>query len=133
MKKFTLEQANRTLPLVRKIVEDIVRQYAQWRERMQAFEIVTANARADMPDPRSDTLQREVQTLAAEIDGYLRELRELGIEFKGFENGLVDFPGELDGRVIYLCWQLGEPEIEHWHEIDAGFAGRQPLGPRALA
>ena len=55
-------------------------------------------------------------------------LASLGAEAKApLDAGLVDFPGEMDGRLIYLCWRLGEPSIQHWHEIDAGFAGRQPL------
>ncbi|HUX86133.1 MAG TPA: DUF2203 family protein [Chloroflexota bacterium] len=41
--------------------------------------------------------------------------------------GLVDFPAERDGRVVYLCWRRGEDQIHYWHELDAGFAGRQPL------
>jgi hypothetical protein len=76
--------------------------------------------------------QRELQALAQEIDGYIAELQELGVEFKGFDMGLVDFPGELGGRPVYLCWRLGEEAVEHWHEIDAGFAGRQPLSPSAV-
>jgi hypothetical protein len=50
----------------------------------------------------------------------------LGVEPKGGD-GLVDFPALWDGRLVYLCWKLGEPEVLYWHEIDAGFAGRQPL------
>jgi hypothetical protein len=57
------------------------------------------------------------------------------VEIRGFEEGLVDFPGELNGRRVYLCWQLGEPAVEHWHEVDAGYSGRQDLAhpPGGLA
>ena len=72
-------------------------------------------------------MQKEVQRAAAEIDGFVRELGELGIECKSMETGLIDFPAERDGRVVYLCWQRGEPHVEHWHEVDGGFAGRQAL------
>jgi hypothetical protein len=61
------------------------------------------------------------------------ELRELGVEMKGMDIGLVDFPGEIDGRPVCLCWRLGEPAVAHWHELDAGYAGRQPLVPNVLA
>jgi hypothetical protein len=132
-KQFTVEQADRTLPLVRRIVEDIVAQYRRWQERVREFEVVTANSRADQPDARAEELQREAQTLAAEIDGYVAELAELGIEFKSYDLGLVDFPGEIEGRPIYLCWRLGEPSVLYWHERDGGYAGRRPLGPRAVA
>ena len=131
-KTFTVEQANRTLPLVSRIVRDIVTQYARWQDKVREFEMRTAHARAERPDPTTEAVQREVQALAEEIDGYIGELQELGVEFKGFDMGLVDFPGELGGRPVYLCWRLGEEAVEHWHEIDAGFAGRQPLSPSAV-
>lgn len=131
-KSFTVEEADRTLPLVRRIVEDIVRHYAIWRERVQQFELEAANRRSDEANPRAETLQRETQALAAEIDGFLRELDNLGVEFKGFDVGLVDFPGEMGGRQVYLCWRLGEPSVQYWHEVDAGYAGRQPLTPVAV-
>jgi hypothetical protein len=55
------------------------------------------------------------------------ELAELGVLFKGFDTGLVDFPGEIEGRPVLLCWQLGEEDVKFWHEENAGFIGRQPL------
>ena len=57
----------------------------------------------------------------------LAEARQVGVEMKGFDTGLVDFPGLLDGRPVLLCWQLGEDSVQYWHEKDGGFAGRQPL------
>jgi len=57
----------------------------------------------------------------------IAELAELGVELKGLPNGLCDFPSLRDGREVYLCWLLGEAEVLHWHELDAGFAGRQLL------
>ena len=126
-RSFTVEQANRTLPLVRRIAEDIVLQYRRWQEKVREFEMVTTRSTADRPDAEAERLQREVQELAAEIDGYIGELTSLGIEFKDYERGLVDFPGEHRGRAVYLCWQLGEPEVRFWHDLDAGYLGRQPL------
>lgn len=127
---FTVEQANRTLPLVRRIVEDIVRYYARWQRCVDAFEIATATSRADEPSPRADELQNEAQQLAGDIQGFVAELHALGVEFKGYETGLVDFPGDLDGRPVYWCWQLGESSVGYWHEVHTGFAGRQPLVPQ---
>jgi len=63
-----------------------------------------------------------------EIGRLTTELVELGIELKDYSRGLIDFPSIRNGRIVYLCWQLGEPPmIEYWHEIDGGFSGRQPL------
>ena len=61
------------------------------------------------------------------MDDRLQEVIERGIIVRSVERALVDFPSERDGRIVYLCWVAGEPEITQWHETDAGFAGRQPL------
>lgn len=124
---FTVEDANRTLPLVRRIVSDAVRDYWRWQEKVREFEEVAANRVVGEPNDLADRLESEAQHLAREIDGYLAEIRQLGVEMKGFDTGLVDFPGEIDGRPVLLCWQLGEATVEYWHEESAGFAGRQPL------
>ena len=128
-KVFTVEQANRTLPLVRRIVEDLVRQYGRWQERLTASEVAAAGT-GEARLRESEALHKEVQALAAEIEGYVEELAKLGAEAKSpYDSGLVDFPGEVEGRLVYLCWRLGEPAIQHWHEIDAGYIGRRPLTP----
>lgn len=126
---FTVDQANRTLPLVKRIVRDIVESHRLWERTVHEFELATAEARADRPSARAESLQREAQRLAAEIQGFMSELRELGIEFKGFDLGLVDFPSERDGRLVYLCWKLGEDAVMWWHELEGGYGGRQPLAP----
>lgn len=125
--RFTVDDANRTLPLVRRIVSDAVRDYWQWQEKVREYEEVAANRLVDQPNEDADRLEREATELAREIDGYVAEIRELGVEMKGFDTGLVDFPGEVDGKPVMLCWQLGEDSVQYWHEEDAGFAGRQPL------
>lgn len=124
---FTLEQANRMLPLVRRIVEDIVQDYARWREQVGVLEVIAAGRRGDSPPNEAEKVEQDAQRLAADIERYVTELRELGVDFKGFDQGLVDFPAEIDGRRVYLCWKLGEDSVEHWHEVDAGFAGRHRL------
>ncbi len=129
MKQFTVEQANRTLPLVSRIVEDIVRTYAVWQDKVREFEVLSATVRADVPNASAEALQREAGVLAEEIDRYIAEIDGLGVEFKGFDLGLVDFPGEIDGRPVYQCWRLGEPAVQFWHDRDTGYESRQPLSP----
>jgi hypothetical protein len=124
---WTPERANKALPLVRRIVDDLVRSYTDWQAAVSAFEYATTKSRADQPDVEAEQLQRRAQQLAAEIEGFARELDELGIECRAFDTGLIDFPGDLDGRPVYFCWLKGEPAVEYWHEIDAGLSGRQPL------
>jgi hypothetical protein len=128
-KVFTVEDANRTLPLVRRIVEDVVRQHRLWREKILELDLVASSARADEPRDRAEVLEQEAQALAHEIDGYQRELEELDIQLKDRRMGLVDFPSEMAGRKVLLCWRLGEAEVQFWHDEDVGYAGRQPLLP----
>jgi hypothetical protein len=120
MQLFTVEQANRTLPLVRKIVDDVVQQHRRWREAILELDLVASSTRADEPSERAGALERTVQSLAREIDGYKRELEDLGIQLKDPRLGLVDFPSEMAGRHVLLCWRLGEPEVQYWHEVDSG-------------
>ena len=129
MKRFTVEEANKTLPLVRRIVEDVVRQHRVWRERILELDLVASSTRAEETRARALELEMDAQNLAREIDGYQRELDELGIQLKDRRIGLVDFPSEIGGRRVLLCWRLGEPEVQYWHDEDAGYAGRQPLQP----
>ena len=130
---FTVEDANRTLPLVRRIVEDIVKQHRQWREKILELDLVASSSRADEPHERAAQLEREALGLASELDGYQRELEELGIQLKDRALGLVDFPSEIRGRRVLLCWRLGEAKVQFWHDEDAGFAARQPLEPAPVA
>lgn len=129
MKLFTVDDANRTLPLVSRIVADIVAAYGRWQDSMREYEILKVSERLESPDPRATALEQEIHAVAREIDRFLGELEELGVECKGAEQGLVDFPAEIGGRRVYLCWRLGERSVQHWHELDAGYAGRQPLTP----
>jgi hypothetical protein len=94
---FSYEEANRTLPLVRRIVADLLAAH-------------------------EDGEVEEVEALA-------NELHDLGCLFKGFGAGLVDWYSYYAGRPVFLCWKVGEPSIEWWHQIDAGFMGRQPIPP----
>ncbi|MCS7168399.1 MAG: DUF2203 domain-containing protein [Gemmatales bacterium] len=123
-KHFTVEQANRMLPLVRAIVEDICslgQQIHKLRHRLAQLE-----EHAISPCEEHERLLEELDNNSARLEDCLRELQSLGVEFKGWE-GLVDFPAILHGREVFLCWKLGEPEVAHWHDLDAGFAGRQKL------
>lgn len=130
MRTFTIEQANRTLPLVSRIVHDIVTRHAEWAERVRDFDVLQAAVTATQPSAHAEALQAEIAALAREIEGYVGELAALGVIMRVYDLGLVDFPAEMDGRRVFLCWRLGEPAVAHWHEVDAGYAGRQPVPRR---
>jgi hypothetical protein len=130
---FTVEEANRTLPLVGRIVRDLLEEYPRWRTAVSHYEILSGGARADWGEtPELLEARLAVTTLAERINGYLGELMEIGCVFKGFDAGLVDFYSLREDRLIFLCWRLGEDGIQYWHEIDTGFSGRHPLDPNVL-
>lgn len=131
MKRFTVEQANATLPLVRKIVEDIVTQYRIWNEKLNEIDLVAASGRAGDAEI-ADRLAGEAQAIARDIEGFRRELADLGIQVKDPGIGLIDFPSTMGSRPVFLCWRLGERQVGYWHELNAGYAGRQPLVPESV-
>ena len=133
-KLFSLEEAQRTLPLVRQIVQDLTLEYPAWRAAVGRFEVLTGGARADWGETQELVAAREeVAGHAERINRFLQELDAIGCVFKGFEAGLVDFYSLRDDRPIFLCWRLGEDRIAYWHEIESGFAGRQPIDGSILS
>ena len=126
---FTAETANRTLPLVRAIVADLA-PLAQDVAGMQSrIQHLLEDRDVEQGDPYSDELkamQEKVARDSQRVEGFVEELRQIGVEFKG-PHGHVGFPSMLEGRLVYLSWQLGEAEVSHWMDLDAEFAGRQSL------
>jgi hypothetical protein len=125
MKIFTVQEANALLPNVKVIVGKIQgahRQLSRYRDE--------AKKAAEAAEQGGVGLSHGLAyaTILTELTTQLAELESLGVQLKDFERGLIDFPSLRDGRVVLLCWQLGEgDELEWWHDVDAGFAGRTPL------
>src|SRR5687767_7901961 len=71
---------------------------------------------------------RQVGESFLEVRRLLGELGEMGVVLRDIDSGLIDFPALVDEREIYLCWRLGEDRVSFWHDLEAGFQGRQPLG-----
>ena len=129
-KYFSVEEANKALPLVKAIVGDIVRQFQVVNDLKQRLSTVHSDRRRPAAnDPYAEETaqsQAELDSEETKLATFIDELSRLGVELKG-PDGLCDFPSLRDGREIYLCWRLGEASVTHWHEKNAGFAGRQPL------
>ena len=89
--------------------------------------IESVKGRSEAHEEELHQAHGEFEALKERLQGYVHELTALGVELKDYLTGLIDFPARFDGRDVYLCWRLGEPEVAHWHEVDAGFAGRQKL------
>ena len=116
---FTAVEANRTLPLVRRIVEDILEAGRELRD--------LAVERGRDADARMEELQGSLRE-------YFHELEQIGCTYKdwGFEMGLVDFPGVIDEEPVLLCWRTDEPRVGWYHKADEGYAGRAPIPPELL-
>lgn len=126
-KVFSLKHANATLPLVRRIVADMVKQY----KRVCALEERCHIRRPTVSNEEQDRLRRQYESELEKLRELYDELTTIGCELKDWRMGLVDFRARLGGREVELCWRLGEERIEFWHEIGAGFAARQPLAESA--
>jgi hypothetical protein len=129
-KTFTVQEANAMLPLVRAIVRDIVqlsRDVLGRRERLGFLGTGRPQRSGDPYDEELAQMKADLEKDTRQLQEYAGELRRLGVEPKSATDGLVDFPAMMDGHRVYLCWKLGEPEVLYWHELDAGYRGRQPL------
>jgi hypothetical protein len=140
-KIFSVKEANAALPLVRVIVADLARVSREVMERRHRLSVLLNRRGPEVRDPYAEELAQIQEELDKDVDRlqeFVAELRQLGVEPKSAAEGLVDFPAIIDGRMVYLCWKLGEPEVQFWHETTAGFQGRQPLAatgpyPRQLS
>jgi hypothetical protein len=122
---FTIEDANALIPRLEMLMADAQRAALALRSAMQESDDATAaDARTtkDVLRVRPD-LADEVHRL----EWAVAEIEALGCQFKGLDLGLVDFPAQVDGTTVLLCWQYGEKQIAYWHRSDEGFAGRRPL------
>jgi hypothetical protein len=125
MKLFTLEEANSLLPSVRPIVKSIQRSH----RRVRSFQN-SAKLAADAAENGGGGMPRGSQYARLLIDLSLLagQLEGLGVQLKDYANGLIDFPSMREGRVVLLCWKADEgDQLEWWHDVEGGFAGRQPL------
>ena len=124
---FTLEEATALLPRLRAegvALRDGSREVAGLRRRLAALErLPKLNGQAR----EAEEIDERLGALLRDLGARLEAIRTLGVEIKDLEHGLIDFPSLRDGRVVYLCWRVDEERIAYWHELDAGFQGRQPL------
>jgi len=119
-KYFSVDEANRALPYVARIVDDVTDCY---RHAVQ----VRMKIQPPQPDQNDAPLRKEYESSMDQLNGLIDELQHVGVELKDLERGLIDFPSVFEGREICLCWHCGESSVHTWHEVDAGFAGRQDV------
>jgi hypothetical protein len=122
-KHFTVEQANRALVLLKRVVADVILGYRELHDLQEALDVAQIGHRARQARFYSDRLRNVVARLQTCLD----ELREVGVEIRDWSLGVVDFPAMAGGREVCLCWQFGEPRVMYWHEMDEGDSGRKPI------
>ena len=127
---FTLDEAEALLPQVRDELLAMQTCKREVDELRGSFDHAAQKSAGHGHVKDEDALadkRRRAEALVEQINERLARINEWGVELKGIDEGLIDFPSRRDDRVVYLCWRLGEDRIAWWHEIDAGFSGREPL------
>ncbi|MDQ3507092.1 MAG: DUF2203 domain-containing protein [Actinomycetota bacterium] len=122
-KLFTVEEANALLPKLKEFLEEVATHRDAMREKAPRMEPIIKSSISNGGGKIGSEYGVEAYRLYAAIE----KVREIGVVLKDLDMGLLDFPHERDGRVVFLCWHPPEERVEYWHEIDAGYAGRQPI------
>jgi len=120
---FTVEEANALLPSLRKILDDVALHRDALREKAPRMEPILRSAALNGGGEAGSEYGVEAYKLYLAIE----RIGELGVVLKDLDMGLLDFPHEREGRVVFLCWHPPEESVGYWHDLDAGYAGRQPL------
>jgi len=134
MKTFTLEEAQSLLP----VLESLLKRAIESKQAAEQVEsgLAELSRRIYLSGGMKVDVGR-VSKLRAELEAHMQRAREsvaeidsIGVQVKDIDGGLLDFPCNVDGQLVLLCWRMGETSIEHWHTMEAGFQGRQPLDER---
>jgi hypothetical protein len=124
---FTLEEARQLLPELIRALGEVRDLRAHIATAIADLEQILPSRRQNGEATRAAQLEGQIESEIRRLDGVVESIMSQGVELKDAEHGIVDFPHERDGRIVYLCYRLGEPDVSFWHEIGDGFAGRQPL------
>jgi hypothetical protein len=120
---FTLEEASRLIPILRTILSDAC---AEWRT-IQTLNPEIQKVRDKVPFDGFAPNGAQYVAAISHLMLLLRQVKDLGVLVKDIDKGLCDFPYVRKGRVVYLCWHLGEDSIDYWHDVETGFGNREPL------
>jgi hypothetical protein len=123
-KYFTVEEANRLIPQVKAMIEQLRQGRLRLQEHRPTAEAIAQQAGGNGGGSAAGAYLSDYSHMVARG---LAQLQAMGILLKDLERGLIDFPHQREGREVYLCWKYGEERIDYWHETDAGYSGRQPL------
>lgn len=124
---FSHEEASALLPVLRPMLRFIQEQKRELDEVRVRLEPYTEAMRTNGHASQAAELEVKLRKLVDSLRESVAEIQNMGVEVKDLDMGLVDFPALRDGRVVYLCWMVDEPQIDFWHDLDTGLAGREPL------
>lgn len=134
MKTFSLEEAQSLLP----VLESLLKRAVEGKQSAEEVEnrlsdlarriYISGGMRVDVTKVAKD--RAEMEAHLARVRENIAEIDSIGVQVKDLEAGLLDFPCRIDEEVVLLCWKMGETAIEHWHTVEAGFQGRQPVDER---
>jgi hypothetical protein len=134
MKTFTLDEAQALLPVLEALLKRAI-ESKQAAEEVETSLSALAQRIYIAGGMRVDV--GKVAKLRAEVDSHTLRMREtvaeidsIGVQVKDLDAGLLDFPFRLEDEIVLLCWRMGESAIEHWHTVEAGYKGRQPVDER---
>ncbi|MEE8346743.1 MAG: DUF2203 domain-containing protein [Dehalococcoidia bacterium] len=128
-RSFTLDEAISLLPRLSELLrqaQECKLRHDQYQEQIEEY-TRRMSSNGDIPERDLNETRQELAKAAAEVNSLTEKVREMGCELKDIDQGLIDFRTVREGREVYLCWKLGEPDIRWWHDMDSGFADRQPL------
>lgn len=134
MKTFTLDEAQSLLPVLESLLKRAIEGKRSAEEAESGITDLTrriylaGGMRVDVS--KVARLRAEVETQLQRVRETVAEIDAIGVQVKDLESGLLDFPCRVDDEVVLLCWRLGETSIEHWHTVESGFKGRQPVDER---
>jgi len=123
MKTFTLEEANALVPQIAELLNQLTAARDKLVQLGTQIQPMLERAGGNGGNAHGNQYALALEHFNARLSFF----QELGCELKDIDQGLVDFPSYRDGKLVYLCWQRGEDRIRFWHDLNAGFAGRQPL------
>ena len=131
-RRFTLDEAESLLPRLTTLMLDVrerKQEHDRFQERVWQFERKMGSD-GHLVEAQLNEARQEMEKAAAQVNSLIEKVEALGCEVKDIDQGLVDFRTEMEGREVYLCWKLGEPNIGWWHDMETGFAGRRALPER---
>ena len=127
MRIFTRDEATALLPRLIPSLEMLREAKGEVDQLRAELDALTPIMRGNGSGAEAARVENRLTELAGSVRRQVRKVLTQGVIIKDLDQGLIDFPTERDGRVVMLCWRLGEESISYWHEFDGGFAGRLPL------